>query len=136
MEAEAKPLADAMHLKEDAPSIIPRPAPCVTYSGDYAGIRVHVVRNGTCALHNVDNVGTVPAALTTYLALEHIKPDLLISVGTAGGFRKKGASIGDVFIGTATIHHDRRIPIPVRECYSVVCVVVHIAFHIIFVRMQ
>ncbi len=113
MEAEAKPMVELMGLKEDDPPIIPRPAPCVSYSGDYAGIKVHVVRNGTCDLHGVDNVGTVPAALTTYLSLEHIKPDLLISVGTAGGFRGRGASIGDVYVGTATVHHDRRIPIPV-----------------------
>lgn len=68
---------------------------------------------GKDAEHSVDNVGTVPAALATYLACQQYKPDLIISVGTAGGFKAQGASIGDVFVGTTTVNHDRRIPIPV-----------------------
>ena len=68
---------------------------------------------GKCKEHGVDNVGTVPAALSTYLACQRHKPDLIISVGTAGGFRAQGAQIGDVFAGTGTVNHDRRIPIPV-----------------------
>lgn len=68
---------------------------------------------GKCKEHGVDNVGTVPAALSTFLACQRHKPDLIISVGTAGGFRTQGAQIGDVFAGTGTVNHDRRIPIPV-----------------------
>lgn len=30
----------------------------------------------------MDNVGTVPAALTTYLAIQAFKPDIVISAGT------------------------------------------------------
>lgn len=67
----------------------------------------------------MDNVGTVPAALTTYLALQAFKPDLVISTGTSGGFASKGASIADVFISTATVNHDRRIPIPGFDVYGV-----------------
>jgi hypothetical protein len=62
----------------------------------------------------VDNVGTVPAAVTAYLAAQEFKPDLIISAGTAGGFRSKGAGIGDVFLAKGFANHDRRIPIPVR----------------------
>ncbi len=69
---------------------------------------------GKCQVHGVDNVGTVPAAVTAYLAVHEFKPDLVISVGTAGGFKSKGAAIGDVFLATAFANHDRRIPIPVR----------------------
>ena len=68
---------------------------------------------GKCQLHGVDNVGTVPAAVTAYLAVHEFKPDLVISVGTAGGFKSKGAAIGNVFLATAFANHDRRIPIPV-----------------------
>ena len=64
--------------------------------------------------HNVDNVGTVAAGLTSYLACQRFQPDLIISVGTAGGFKSQGAAIGDVFLGTTTVNHDRRIPIPVQ----------------------
>ena len=61
-------------------------------------------------------MGTVPAAVTAYLAVHEFKPDLVISVGTAGGFKAKGAAIGDVFMATAFANHDRRIPIPVSHC--------------------
>ena len=65
-------------------------------------------------MHGVDQVGTVPAALTSFLAIQSFKPDLAISMGTAGGFSVRGAAIGDVFIGASVINHDRRIQIPVR----------------------
>lgn len=47
------------------------------------------------------------------LELQAFKPDLLISAGTAGGFKAQGGTIGDVYISKAVMHHDRRIPIPV-----------------------
>jgi 5'-methylthioadenosine nucleosidase len=43
----------------------------------------------------VDNVGTVPAALTTYLAIQAFKPDIVISAGEAGGSSGRlGALLG------------------------------------------
>jgi 5'-methylthioadenosine nucleosidase len=67
----------------------------------------------------------VPAALSTYAALHALRGssssssspsslsdvDLVISAGTAGGFRARGAAIGDVYVSSAILHHDRRIPI-------------------------
>lgn len=50
---------------------------------------MHVVWNGRCDVHNVDYVGTVPAALSAYLATQHFNPDLIISAGTAGGFKAR-----------------------------------------------
>lgn len=74
---------------------------------------------GKCQVHGVDNVGTVPAAVTAYLAVHEFAPDLVISIGTAGGFKAKGAAIGDVFLATAFANHDRRIPIPVSRFMQV-----------------
>jgi hypothetical protein len=48
---------------------------------------VHAVWAGRCAQHCVDLVGTVPASLSAYLACQAFKPDLVISAGTAGGFK-------------------------------------------------
>ena len=42
----------------------------------------------------------------------HKTKDLVINAGTAGGFSRKGAAIGDAFISTGIKHHDRRIAIP------------------------
>lgn len=65
------------------------PAPCKSSSGIYSSMAVMVVHNGKDKNHAVDNVGTVPAALTSYLAIQAFKPDLVISAGTAGGFKEK-----------------------------------------------
>ena len=48
---------------------------------------------GKCKATGVDNVGTVPAALTTYLAIQAFRPDIVISTGGAAwvwGCRQAG----------------------------------------------
>ena len=67
----------------------------------------------------MDSVGTAPASLISYLAIQAFKPDLVMSVGTAGGFKARGASIADIFVATATVNHDRRIPIPGFDTYGI-----------------
>jgi hypothetical protein len=82
-----------MHAPTTAPpnrNSIPAPAPCVSYSGTFSGVTLHVVWTGRDAEHKVDLVGTVPASLATYLALQAWpETDLVISAGTAGGFKAK-----------------------------------------------
>ncbi|KAH9657312.1 PNP UDP 1 domain-containing protein [Citrus sinensis] len=70
-------------------------------------------------LSEVDSVGTISASLVTYASIQALKPDLIINAGTAGGFKAKGASIGDVFLISDVAFHDRRIPIPVFDLYGV-----------------
>ncbi|KAL3843396.1 hypothetical protein ACJIZ3_000799 [Penstemon smallii] len=67
----------------------------------------------------VDSVGTVPASLVTYASLQALQPDLIINAGTSGGFKEKGACIGDVYLASDVAFHDRRIPIPVFDLYGV-----------------
>ncbi|KAL4423462.1 hypothetical protein ABPG77_005414 [Micractinium sp. CCAP 211/92] len=119
MEAEAMPMVKSLGLAADEPPSIPPPAPCHSFSGEHAGARVHLVCFGKCKATGVDNVGTVPAALTAYLAIQAFKPDIVISTGTAGGFRSRGASIADIFVSTGMVNHDRRIPIPGFDKYGV-----------------
>lgn len=110
MEAEAEPLLKKLNLKQ-----VPcnsATAPCVMYTGLYNGCTVSVVTNGKCQRHGVDNVGTVPAGIATFVAVEQFKPDLIINAGTAGGFKRKGATIGAAYLCSMMRHHDRRIPIP------------------------
>mmetsp|Transcript_22172 Transcript_22172/g.27838 ORF Transcript_22172/g.27838 Transcript_22172/m.27838 type:complete len:268 (+) Transcript_22172:57-860(+) len=111
MEAEAQPLIDYLGLSEQS-GIFSGPLPAKCYSGEYKECNIHVVVNGKDPVHGVDNVGTVSAALTTYLGLQALSPDLLINAGTCGGFKRKGAEVGDVFLSTAFKNHDRRIAIP------------------------
>lgn len=118
MEAEAKPFLDHLSLKlieHDHKSLSLQ-----LFQGVYKeNMKITVAVNGKCNRFNVDNVGTTPAALSTYLAINHVKPDLIINAGTAGGFKSKGADIGDVFLSSNFKHHDRRIPIPGFTEYGV-----------------
>jgi 5'-methylthioadenosine nucleosidase len=117
MVAEAEPFVTKMNLN---PIAAEHPgAPCVIHTGTHNGYKVSVVTNGKDKKFGVDNVGTVPAALATFLAVNQLKPDLLINAGTAGGFRRKGAAIGDAFICNGLRNHDRRIPIPGYTEYGV-----------------
>jgi len=111
MQAEAQPLIDHLQLTETTEAI-KGPWPSKIFSGTHKECYVNVVLNGKDSRHNVDLVGTNAATLTTYLAIQAISPTLIINAGTAGGFRKKGAAVGDVFLSTAFRNHDRRIPIP------------------------
>jgi 5'-methylthioadenosine nucleosidase len=110
MVAEAEPFVTKMKL-----NLVPSSftgSPCLIHTGEHNGSKISVVTNGKDRKFGVDNVGTVPAALATFLAINQLHPDLVISAGTAGGFRRKGAAIGDPFICTSVRNHDRRIPIP------------------------
>jgi len=115
MEAEATPFVTHLSLEVDE-TFFPKTVPFQAFRGRYEECDITVVTNGKDNVYgtNVDNVGTVPAALATYLALNKLEgeADLLINAGTCGGFKRKGAEIGDVFITTASANHDRRIPIP------------------------
>ena len=119
MVAEAAPLLTKLNLSV-LPSTFPN-SPCVIYSGLYKECTVSIVTNGRCREHGVDNVGTVPASLSTFLAVNQLNPDLIINAGTAGGFQKKGAVIGDSFICSHMANHDRRIPIPGFTEYGIGC---------------
>ena len=110
MEAEAEPFRTHLGL-QPIENILPN-SPCVLYSGSYKGATVTVAMNGKCPTFGVDNVGTTPASLTTFLAINQVHPDIVINAGTAGGFKRKTATIGDCFLSTTVKFHDRRIPIP------------------------
>mmetsp|Transcript_111643 Transcript_111643/g.322715 ORF Transcript_111643/g.322715 Transcript_111643/m.322715 type:complete len:284 (-) Transcript_111643:2025-2876(-) len=125
MEAEAKPFADHLGL-EPLEGFFPPQTPFLAFSGVHHQTKVTVVTMGKDHVYGtgVDNAGTVPSALATFLALakEHEGRgaiDLVLNAGTCGGFKRKGAGIGDVFLTTAVANHDRRIPIPGFDTYGV-----------------
>ncbi len=69
---------------------------------------MHVVWNGKDDEYGVDLIGTVPAAISTYLALQTFKPDLLISAGTAGGFKSKARTCKDVLFFQITCFQGKK----------------------------
>ena len=125
MEAEASPFVNHMELKP-AEGFFPTETPFQAFKGKHKSCDLTVITNGkdgVCGT-GVDNVGTVPAALATFLSLQKLKgddnpADLLINAGTCGGFKRKGAEIGDVFLTTAVANHDRRIVIPAFVPYGI-----------------
>jgi len=119
MADEAKPFIEALGLKR-AVSAFDSRLPMEVYTGAVDKAEIVLVVGGKDRRFGVDNVGTQPATLSAYLAIETFKPDLIINAGTAGGFKSKGADIGDVYIGSDSIRfHDRRIPIPGFSAYGV-----------------
>jgi 5'-methylthioadenosine nucleosidase len=110
MEAEAQPLLDKLKLAH----VDTRPnfTECIPYEGVYNNCKITLITNGKSKRFGVDNVGTDPATLACYMGIERYNPDIIINAGTAGGFKRAGACIGDAYITTKMHFHDRRIPIP------------------------
>lgn len=117
MSGEAAPLIQKLGLAK-ATQKLPGLSSDV-YVGKAKGKEVFLVTNGQSLKHKVDKVGTQAAAVTTYAAILAFKPDLIINAGTAGGFEKRGAHIGDVYIGTSTNYHDRRIDLGDFKAFGV-----------------
>ena len=121
MEAEAKPFVEHLGLKVKE-GFFPSHTPFVAYEGEHHKTNVTVITFGKDQVYGtgVDNAGTVPATLATFLAIEKMDDvDLVLNGGTCGGFKRKGGEIGDVFLTTAVAHHDRRIPIPGFDTYGI-----------------
>src|SRR5262249_37906019 len=96
MEAEAAPVAQALGLGLPQP-LHPQLSSQVR-AGDISGSRTILVTHGRDERFGVDAIGTQPAAVTAWAAATHYKPRLIINAGTAGGFARHGAAIGDVYL--------------------------------------
>ncbi|KAJ4783625.1 5'-methylthioadenosine/S-adenosylhomocysteine nucleosidase [Rhynchospora pubera] len=120
MHTEAAPLVSKFELVEDPDkSMFPKGVPWVRYRGKYKDLDINLVWPGKDPALGVDSVGTVSASLVTYASIQAFNPDIVINAGTAGGFKAKGASVGDVYLASAVAFHDRRIPIPVFDLYGI-----------------
>ncbi|MEY2755121.1 MAG: hypothetical protein RJB65_1479 [Actinomycetota bacterium] len=68
----------------------------------------------------VAGVGPEPAVMTTLHVVEHWRPDIVVSAGTAGGWAAKGGEIGKAYLaGPVVVRHDRRIDIPGYTEYAI-----------------
>jgi len=119
MQTEALPLVNKFQLKEDQDSVFPTGVPWVRYRGTYRDLNINIIWPGKDTALGVDSVGTVSASLVTYASIQALQPDLVINAGTAGGFKAKGAAVGDIFLASEVAFHDRRIPIPILDLYGV-----------------
>eukprot|EP00440_Ansanella_granifera_P019232 gb/GFBE01020893.1/.p1 GENE.gb/GFBE01020893.1/~~gb/GFBE01020893.1/.p1 ORF type:complete len:254 (+),score=66.37 gb/GFBE01020893.1/:1-762(+) len=108
MVAEASLVIEELGL-ELKPGLLPGHLGAQAYQGCYHGGLVTLVVSGPEGSAGPDRVGTVPASVITYASIQALKPDLVLNVGTAGGFEGRGCAVGDVFLATEFVNHDRRI---------------------------
>lgn len=93
MEAEAKPFIEHLELKKED-GFFPSHTPFEAYSGEHNQCHVTVITNGKDSVYGtgMDNIGTVPASLATFLALHKMtteaptKMHLLINAGVSNSF--------------------------------------------------
>ncbi len=115
MEAEAAPLRAALGaVSIESPSwaaSLPVRLAVAPASGDRPEVVLAV--NGTDPATGVDCIGSTAAALSTHVALGLGPADIVITAGTAGGWQRADAAIGDVYVAWPHIAcHDRRIELP------------------------
>jgi nucleoside phosphorylase len=113
MEEEVSGLIKALILKPQSLGPFYDALPFKFYRGSYKGeLEITLGVAGKDPRHSVDNIGTEPAAVLAFAMVKELKPDILINIGTAGGFAKKGASIGKVYLSDrAFFFHDHKISI-------------------------
>lgn len=109
MQSEAKDFIETLKLK-DYVETSPYGFKGYSLSHEFYEIQMFVGENDP--QYDVQSVGTVPAAIATEMMIRNFKPNVIINAGTAGGFKSRGADIGNVYIAEATQFHNRRIQIP------------------------
>ena len=120
MEQEARPFVEHLGLSQ-VEGFFPSHSPFLAFEGTSGACNVTVITFGKDQIYGtgVDNVGTVPSSLATFLALQKKPFDLVLNAGTCGGFQRKGLGIGNVVLTTGVANHDRRIPIPGFDAFGV-----------------
>lgn len=117
MRAEARPLIEAFGAVSHP---VPAGRPFEWFVAERDDHRVVVALNGVDRRHGVDLVGTEPAVLNTGAVLDAFAPDLVVSAGTAGGWQRAGAAVGDVYVSWPhVVRHDRRIDLDGLRDYGI-----------------
>lgn len=89
-------------------------------SPDGAAVRVVIAVNGVEPRHGLDGIGVEPAVLNTSAVIDRVRPDLVVSAGTAGGWAARGGTIGGLYLAHPhVVRHDRRIPLTGFEQYGI-----------------
>lgn len=69
--------------------------PNIFWTTEMTNIKIHVYCSET--------VGRVPAAISTFEALNQLKPNILILAGIAGGFEEEGIQLGSIIIADQVV---------------------------------
>ncbi len=119
MRIEAEPVLNRLNAKQIYPEWS-KGLPFLIYEAHFETLDLVIGIAGVDPKHDVDSIGSVPAAVLAQLAIANLGPKLIINAGTCGGFQSKDHQIGDVMIGTDYVaFHHRRINIPKMDEYGV-----------------
>lgn len=116
MDTEANPIIQALQLRPLNHSF--SNLPMRGYIGQQGKIKVLLMMNGQDPIHHVQNIGTEAATLTTYLGIDFFSPDLVISIGTAGGVVENHSRLTDIYFSEKIYFFDRRIPMKGYQAYG------------------
>merc|ERR1712032_353594 len=104
---EGLPLAKTLGILESGESLEDK-VPAIVFRGNYQGLDVALATiNGKYAVHSNATQSTVSAALTTHSLIKLMSPDIIINIGTAGGFNNQGLKVGDIVVSSHVVNHDR-----------------------------
>ena len=95
MRDEAAPIARALGFERDRCRV-----------GD---AEIELVVPGSDPTTGVDRIGPVHAAWALTRAIAVRKPDLVVNMGTSGGFAAQGLDIADLVLARDTMFHDARV---------------------------
>lgn len=98
MRSEAEPIARALGATDGAARV-----------GD---AMVELVGPGADPVLGVDRLGPVHAASALSRAFVMGRPDLVVNMGTCGGFESQGLAIADLVVARDTMFHDARVALP------------------------
>lgn len=100
MESEAVPVVRALGLAHGANG---------AREGRVAGARVVLVTPGRDPELGVDRIGPIHAAIALERALAAQPVDLVVNLGSAGGFAAQQLAIADLVLARDTMFHDARV---------------------------
>jgi len=108
---EAQPIINSLALVESKEALHPE-LPMRCFEKTVGSFKLSLVISGLDQRHEVDNIGSEAATLMAYETITQLKPDLVISAGTAGGFSKRGAKVGTIYVSEEHfVYHDRHVPL-------------------------
>lgn len=99
MEGEAAPLAGRLGLN-------------VRGTPGSAANSIDLVVPGLDPTVGADRIGPAYAAWALTRAIMARRPDIVVNIGTAGGFASQGLGIADLVLARDTMFHDARVALP------------------------
>jgi nucleoside phosphorylase len=118
MSLEAEPLIAVLNLKQ-INNFFDYRLPMTAYQANN-NKNITLISPGICPINKIDRIGTQAATLAAWETIRLLNPDIIINAGTAGGFKKHQANIGDVYISTESFkYHNRHIPVEGYEDFQV-----------------